>query len=393
MSHDDQHHQPEPPAAAPSATGLSPAAPPPPGAEDLAERSIPLPSSTDARAEPRAADGTLLPIQDSAYFSMDPADNAQVSAHIDEYFNQPLDLFPFWESDGKPDRFFLLFDRQIQERFPSDAPMRGHIHRYGRSVFGRLMTHFTVKRLLQGGALAGFAALTLMGPTWFAGLIGSQPLGLVMAVVAMVVGFGLWWALQAILFVQYRFRLENDTYELSRRIVEQTREIQALFTQGRAMADQAETYYQMDGKGWGQRSLYLTRLVMWLGARLEYLEKFIQMELWRIRRERYWVRWLGRIVTPIVYLGFLGILALEQPPAGGEAAFRGLQAVAAVLGAAVSWFSYFRWQTPIQLIQEKLGVDGWVRYASLDVDNAVSDQVRRDKERLVEYRALTRGGR
>ena len=47
---------------------------------------------------------------------MDPAENAQVSAHIDEYFNQPLDIFPFWESDGKPDRFHVLYDRQIAER-------------------------------------------------------------------------------------------------------------------------------------------------------------------------------------------------------------------------------------------------------------------------------------
>ena len=45
------------------------------------------------------------------------------------------------------------------------------------------------------------------------------------------------------------------------------------------------------------------------------------------------------------------------------------------------------------LLQDKLGIENWVRYASLDVDNAVADQVRRDKERLVEYRALTRGGR
>ena len=44
-------------------------------------------------------------------------------------------------------------------------------------------------------------------------------------------------------------------------------------------------------------------------------------------------------------------------------------------------------------MQDKLGIENWVRYASLDVDNAVADQVRRDKERLVEYRALTRGGR
>ena len=77
----------------------------------------------------------------------------------------------------------------------------------------------------------------------------------------------------------------------------------------------------------------------------------------------------------------------------GEVGFRALQGLALVLGVLVSWLSYFRWRTPTAAIQDKLGVDGWVRYASLDVDNAVADQVRRDKERLVEYRALTRGGR
>jgi len=402
MSHDDQHghHDPHAPQPAPqpepapaTPVGLDPAAPPPSGAADRPDRVAPEPSYRLASAAMRQADGTLHPIQDSAYFSMDPAATQSVSAHIDEYFNQPLDIFPFWESDGKPDRFHVLFDRQIEERFPADRDIRGHIHAYGRSIFGRLVMHVFTKRLFQGGALAGLAALALIGPTWFAGMVGSQPMGLALAVAAMVVVFGLWWAVQAILFVQYRFRLENDTYALSRRIVERTRELQNLFTQGRAMADQAETLYQQDGKGWGLRAMYLTRLTMWIGARTEYLEKFVQMQLWRVRRERYWMRWLGRFVTPAVFLAFLGVLALEPVPEGGEATFRGLQAVAVVLGIAVSWFSYFRWQTPTQLIQDKLGLESWVRYASLDVDNAVADQVRRDKERLVEYRALTRGGR
>ena len=43
----------------------------------------------------RSPDGILTPIQDSEYFSHDPVAQAQVSAHIDEYFNQPLDIFPF----------------------------------------------------------------------------------------------------------------------------------------------------------------------------------------------------------------------------------------------------------------------------------------------------------
>lgn len=363
--------------------------PPPPGAEDSPNREAPERTPSGVRSN-RSADGILKPIQDSAYFSHDPVELEAVSSHIDEYFNQPLDLFPFWESGRKPDRFHVLFARQIEERFPVDVDLRSHIHDYGRGIFRALMVHIGTKRLNQILALVVFTLLATLGPTWFSAWTGSQPIGLGLAAGAMLAAFGLWWGVQAILFVQYRFRLENDSYEMSREIVQRTRELQNLFTSARAMADQAETQFQMDGKGWGQRALYLTRLTMWLGARMEYLEKYVQMELWRIRRERYWTRWLQRILTPLILIVWLVLFALEPAPANAVA-FRALQGLAVLLGVLVSWVSYVRWRTPTEAIQDKLGVEGWVRYASLDVDNAVADQVRRDKERLVEYRALTRG--
>jgi hypothetical protein len=115
------------------------------------------------------------------------------------------------------------------------------------------------------------------------------------------------------------------------------------------------------------------------------------MELWRVRRERYWMRWFGRITTPAVLLIWLIAFIFFPAPEANEIGFRLLQILAVLLAGAVSSLSYFRWQTPAEAIQDKLGAEGWVRYASLDVDNTVGDQVRRDKERLVEYRALTRG--
>ncbi len=396
MSHDDHHH-----GHAPVSDGghgghgpdqrLEAANPPPPGAADHADREVPGRTPAGVRVN-RAAEGILRPIQDSEVFSTDPAVIAAVSSHIDEYFNQPLDIFPFWETEGKPDRFHVLFGRQIEERFPVDRDLRSHIHDYGRRVFRALCVHVFTKRVMQGLSLVGLAALALMGPTWFASWTGSQPMGLGLAVGAMLAIVGLFAGVQQILFIQYRFRLENDSYELSREIVQRTRELQNLFTHARALSDQAETLYQQDGKGWGQRALYLTRLVMWMGARMEYLEKYVQMELWRVRRERYWMRWFSRFMTPLVLIAGLAVVALEPAPAEAVT-FRALQGLAVLLGVAISWMSYFLWQTPVSAIQDKLGVDGWVRYASLDVDNAVADQVRRDKERLVEYRALTRGGR
>ncbi|RZJ38331.1 MAG: hypothetical protein EON86_15895, partial [Brevundimonas sp.] len=185
MSHDDQHgHDPH---AAPVDGGhgghghderLQAAPNPPPrGAEDSAHRVAPEPTSHTSAPPLRSADGILRPIQDSEYFSYDPASVAAVSSHIDEYFNQPLDLFPFWESEGKPDRFHVLFSRQIEERFPVDSDLRKHIHDYGRRVFRALMVHVSVKRVSQLLALIGFALLATLGPTWFASWTGSPPMG------------------------------------------------------------------------------------------------------------------------------------------------------------------------------------------------------------------------
>ncbi len=387
MSHEDAAHTPPPP--------VPPTEPQPHALESLAQTQAertPPPNPTPTETPAVSDEGVLRPIQESDYFTLDEAAIARISANIDQYFNQPLDIFPFWETEKKPDRFHVLFGRQIEERFPVDRALRSHIHDYGRRVFRALCVHVFTKRFMQGLSLVGLAALALMGPTWFATWTGSQPMGLGLAVGAMLAVVGLFAGVQQILFIQYRFRLENDSYELSREIVQRTRELQNLFTHARALSDQAETQYQQDGRGWGQRALYLTRLVMWMGARMEYLEKYVQMELWRVRRERYWMRWFARFMTPLVLIAGLAVLALEPAPAEAGV-FRALQGLALVLGIATSWMSYFLWQTPVAAIQDKLGVEGWVRYASLDVDNAVADQVRRDKERLVEYRALTRGGR
>lgn len=387
MSHDDQ----TPGAGATMAASFAAQPAPPPGAADIPHRMTP-PATPAARPEPIGAqDGILRPIQESDYFTLDPDAIAAISGNIDQYFNQALDIFPFWETENKPDRFHVLFTRQIEDRFPIDADIRGRIHGYGRRVFNALRVHVGIKRLTQALAISGFAVMAVLGPTVFARWVGDQVQGLGLAVVGMLAILGVFHGVSAILFIQYRFRLENDSYELSREIVQRTRELQNLFTNARAMADQAETQFQMDGKGWGQRALFLTRLVMWIGARMEYLEKYAQMELWRVRRERYWMRWIGRITTPLVLITWLVVFAFWPAPGANEIGFRVLQGVAVILAIIVSWMSYARWQTPTEAVKDKLGLDGWVRFASLDVDNTIGDQVRRDKERLVEYRALTRG--
>ena len=73
--------------------------PPPRGAQDSPNRAVPSPTPSHGREALRGGDGILRPISESEYFSATPEAEAIVGSHIDEYFNQPLDIFPFWESD------------------------------------------------------------------------------------------------------------------------------------------------------------------------------------------------------------------------------------------------------------------------------------------------------
>jgi hypothetical protein len=132
------------------------------------------------------------------------------------------------------------------------------------------------------------------------------------------------------------------------------------------------------------------RLLLWVGQRMEYLERYLQMEMWRLRRERYWINWAGGFLVVLIIGGFAAALVLLPAPANEAGLFRVLQGAAGFVGQVLALSSYHFWKTPLNLARDKLGAEGWVRYATLDLDNAIGDQVRRDKERIVEYRTLNK---
>lgn len=366
----------------PAAPVAAAAAPPPPS---------PAPAATDPGRGRIDHSKPLKAIKESDYLSLDPEVQQGLSDRIDLYYGTPLDIFPASEHTKKPDRFHVLFARQIEERFPDDEDLRNRIHDYGRDVFRGLLFYMLGKRAMQAVVLVGLAWLAAFGPGLFAGVSTMTPVPHVLTVLAMALVCAVVAGVGFVVFTQYRVQLENRSYELSREIVQRTRELQNLYTNIKAMPDQSETQFQMDGPAWGKRSSFLMRLLLWMGARLEYLEKYTQVEMWRVRRERYWMDWAGGILTASVALGWAAIFVALPPPAGADAGFRALQAIAIALGVAQSIWSYLTLRMPPNIVRDKLGSESWIRYASLDVDNAVGDQSRRDKERLVEYRSLTRG--
>ena len=325
------------------------------------------------------------------FLSLDASVEAAISRRIDLYYNTPLEIFPFGERTGKPDRFHVLFKRQVEERFPDDAQMRRDISTYGRLIFRWLLAYMLGKRMLQTLALAGLWALAASGSTLLQNVIvGAGPQAIAIGV-AMLLVVGLFFGVNALVFTQYRLGLENRSYSLSREIVQYTRTLQNDYTTIRALPDQSETHFQSDGPAWGQRSAFLIRLLLWIAARMEYLEKYVQVSMWRVRRERYWMEWGGGFLALLVLSLWAWSLVGLPAPDEGAGMFRALQALAFLLGLAVSWASFSRWRTPVTLVQDKLDPNSWIRYSTLDLDNTIGEQVRRDKERLVEYRHLTRG--
>lgn len=338
-------------------------------------------------------DSGLRQISEGDYLHPTPERQAEISEEINRYFNTPLDIFPFSETSRKPDRFYKFYEDTIAERFPDDDDIRGKINAYTRGFFGALAGYVLVKRLLLAAALAGLWILAVWGPDLVRTTGMTAAFEVPAIIIASVIVMGVFAGINALFFLQYRISLENRSYELSRQIIQRTRELQNLYTTLRALPDQEETRYQSQGAEWGARSAFLIRLVMWVAKRMEYLEKYIQVEMWRVRRERYWTNWVGGFLVVIITLGWAAVFALQPAPemSSGAASFRVVQGVGLLLGLLLAWASYNFWKTPLNLAKDKLGADSWIRYATLDLDDTIGDQVRRDKSRLVEYRTLNKG--
>ncbi len=345
--------------------------------------------SADWRS-PDASDDRIKSMQEDYLRSKDPETIKATSDLIDHFYNSKIDLFESWATEKKPRRYHVFFGESIEERFPPDRSLLIRFEGYGRYVFGHMLRHERNKLLMQGVLLAVAVLIAHFAVGFLDGVTGSAWLGLLIAVVGLGLAFGLYFATGQLVQRQYRYELLNDALAASRPVLERTKDVHNLFTEARSLADQAETDFVNEGKGWGQRAKHLTRVSMWLGARMEYLERFVQMQLWRTRREWFFLRWGSRMALGLTLVVWGGVaLWLNQHPGHGPVS-RGLAPVVFLVGLAAAWASWRFWETPADAIVEGLGVSRWVRHADLDVDDTIADQVRRDKERLVEYRILTR---
>ncbi|CAN5201947.1 hypothetical protein BH09PSE2_BH09PSE2_23390 [soil metagenome] len=318
-------------------------------------QATPQPAPTLAAAPPRRSgrtadwrspddsDNRIKTMQEDYLRSKDPDKVRETSDLIDHFYNTQIDLFESWATARKPRRYHVFLGESIKERFPPDRSLLIRFESYGRHVFGHMVSHERNKLLLQGVLLAVAVLIAHFGVGFLEGVTGSVWLGLLIAVVGLGLAFGLYFATGQLVQRQYRYELLNDALAASRPVLERTKDLHNIFTEARSLADQAETDFVNEGKGWGQRAKHLTRLSMWLGARMEYLERFVQMQLWRARREWFFLKWGSRVVLVLmVAIWSAAALWMNLHPGHG-AESRWLAVVVLVMGVAAAAASWRYW--------------------------------------------------
>lgn len=337
-------------------------------------------------------------LREADFTTRDPAARQSLEDRMNLYFGQPLDMFPGTEGEDNPGWFHRFYGKTIGERFPDDEDLRDAISRYRRWFTRRLWTYVVIKRALAGSLMLWIGVAVFI-PPW-GSLIQSRPAWSVAAPILWLgLGAALYW-LSCFVALRYYYDLELDKHSSGLRdvIVQRTRDLQSVYKTITPKIDRDETEYGDDGKAWGEESARLIRLMMWIAKRMEYVEKFIQVEMWRVRRQRLFAEYVGAGLSIALALMAIAIMfasptpialrgpALANIPIGSV----GIKLIVAGFFLFISAISFFSWQTAPDLVRQQLNPEIWVRFGNLDLDNTIGEQVKKDKERLVEYRTVNR---
>ncbi|MEI9990022.1 MAG: hypothetical protein WDM86_08295 [Rhizomicrobium sp.] len=338
----------------------------------------------------------------------DPARWATLKAELlDEYFDDPIDMFPYeggverrekdaatpqgdvwrrglwWRTLDRslnlaiPARFFQIQADLIKRRFPGgrnqtigDSDIRDLISCL-RYVFARNFSQLVWVRRVW---CAFVSAIVLLAFACFAVSFdpaaffppGMAVTGHMLRLLSMGLA-GLVAVLTVATFFIYRFWSNNeygDAVEKSCSNVRtglQTRlqELVAIIPLIFHRIDRDKFELKKDDllKQWPDEVRKWSRLAFWMAMRVQYLEFFMQVEMWRIRRIHAWTRLIGLGLSTAIFLVSLAILeylALALPW-GAPAAELGLaDLMAALVLFALALMSYRTYLPDFDLVERTL---------------------------------------
>lgn len=322
-------------------------------------------------------------------------DTQRFSPLIDDYFGFKIDYFPHFDDETKlfgPTRTFFvdINDEVIEAKFPLDRDIRAIITAFRLAFRGNRIEIIKLKRLIQASALA----VALFGPVVFASMADGLPGKEIFAAsgmvfVALLARIGLWFQRQK--EDQLKVVVNSMGRTLATEIQARTNSLIKNLTDFLANIDREEASEDMTEVEWTHRSAWWAKMTLWNPKRIEYVEKFLQSEMQRLRFDYMRTGFWGGLAAEAV---FYGLVVMSLVSLALVAAMKGLTAgvmlgagawvaglVIAIYVTGVSKRSSLKLSDVVDSIgREPMGRSS--RFADVELHRKIAEQIRRDKEKL-----------
>lgn len=337
---------------------------------------------------------------DQTDFAPEPTDYDSTQTYKDaigEYFNYHIDYYPLFSypanplSPGKWVYFADINDEITEQKFKRDQDIRAFITAFRYSIRNNRRGIIFLKRCIQAAAVVSIFALAAAIAFQGRPMPLSVPTIALMALTGLaVIGGGFY---QNVRESQLQSVIDASGKTLANALQERVNNLTKNFIEFLADIDREEANQDMTDPEWTNRSAWWMILSMWMPKRIEYIEKFLQSEMQRLRIFMLRSALVGYAAGYGVLIGIaaLSALALWFVPAGGAFKFA-VWLSALVLSAGFTWFS-LRSSLKLSDIASALGREPLgksSRFADIDLHEKLGEQIRRDKEKLRQH--LLAGG-
>ncbi|MDQ0464199.1 hypothetical protein QO010_001980 [Caulobacter ginsengisoli] len=368
------------------------------------------------------------PIEYYTELVKDDQSYAEHLKRMEKFFTTEIDMFPYepgapWVEDGayqggpiprlsRPRRFHEILEAESAERFPGgsgsvgDHDIRMLLRAFADMFQRNIMVFVAVKKLLLIVPAALLLAL-IFNPAFLDAKDCSLPLletrlcgrggGGWPALLAIAIGAALatlivFAAANRLLALLYQNALRNTANVVNAQAMSRTQSLSNLFTKLMKQIDGRKTELNdANRKRWPKEAGRWMMIAYWVAGRLDFIERFVQIQMWRVRRAHYFINRTGYAATWIIAVSLLvaGLLlawvnhkALPDLPMVKWV----VMAIAGLTIAAMNYASYAvaGWRTPLDLVRSTLSTENWHRYGSLKIHEQLSNQLHSDKQLLVE---------
>lgn len=326
--------------------------------------------------------------------TLDGPKRAAIDGRMNAYFSKRIPMFPdeiqrfHWSPRHWPKFFDKLSEEYITEAFPDDGDLRDVIKTFKDACLHNIARIIDLKRrwqLLVPLAAAAYLSLShfYLEPRFTVAL----PVGTLWALKGVILAFilGGYWLFMRIVEDSYNAALESSAKGFVNVVQKRMNDLFNAFTSFGKQIDQAEN----KPGDWADSAKWWTKVLLWLSKRMEYIEKSIQLELWRIRVWHWIINRRGvvmlyafAIVPALVVGSTAAILAATGRPLAGSALIDSVIWVGFSL--ALAMISNGVANTAPNFLSAAIDTDVWKLYGDLALHDVLGEQVARDKRRILE---------